>query len=310
MKAKEYLVIVGFALIGAVCRGAGTDATGKEETGGKPVEVREQGETLAGLEGVLVSTGFGLPDVIKCAGVSEKEFRAEMKTLLSKHGIKTYSFEEYEESNRMPVLVLQVSAVECKEQAGHYAVFMKLGLWQRVMLLTEPMRSDSAMTWQAASEGVMSKDFLYQDVKGMWEQLAAKFINDFPGAIPMAAAVKGKSEIDELERGVLYWVMCTNPDCGHKWQMDRKDYFIYLREHQDPMVFAPPGIVCPKCGEASGYRGVKCEKCGAMFLRGTVAHDYADRCPECGHSETEALRKEARSRDEQMAPKAEERNNK
>ncbi len=295
MKAKKYLVIVGLALVCAFGSGASMDATGKEETGGKPEKVYEQDETLAGLEGVLVSTGFGLPDVIKCAGVSEKEFRAEMKTLLSKHGIKIYSVEEYEKSNRMPVLVLQVSAVECKE-AGKYAVFMKLGLWQRVMLLTEPMRSNSAMTWQAASEGMMNKEYLYDELKGMWKQLAARFINDFPGAIPMAAAVKGKSEIDELERGVLYWVMCTNSDCGHKWQMARKDYLIYLREHQDPMELAPPGIVCPKCGEASGYRGVKCKKCGTMFLRGTVAHDYADRCPECGHSETEALRKEARKK--------------
>jgi len=310
MKARNYLVIVGLALICAVGRGASMDATGKEEGGGEPEKVYEQDETLDGLEGVLVSTGFGLPDVIKCAGVSEKEFRSEMKTLLSKHGIKVYSFGEYEESNRMPALVLQVSAVECKEQAGHYAVFMRLGLWQRVMLLTEPMRSDSAMTWQVSSRGMMNKEFLYDELKSMWEQLAAKFINDFPGAIPKAAAVKGKSEIDELERGVLYWVMCTNPDCEHKWQMDRKDYFMYMREHQDPMVLEAPAFVCPKCSEASGYRAVKCEKCGLIFIRGTVAHDYADRCPECGHSKTEVLRKEARSRDEQMAPKAEEKNNK
>lgn len=296
MKAKKYLVIVGLALVCAFGSGAAIEGRGKEEAGGKAEKVYEQDETLAGLEGVLVSMGFGLPDVIKCAGVSEEEFRSEMKTLLSKHGIKTYSVEEYEESNRTPVLVLQVSALECKEQAGKYAVFMKLGLWQRVMLLTEPMRSNSAMTWQAASEGMMNKEYLYDELKGMWKQLAAKFINDFPGAIPMAAAVKGKSEIDELERGVLYWVMCTNPDCENKWQMDRKDYFIYLREHQDPMELAPRGIVCSKCDEASGYRAIKCEKCELIFIRGTVAHDYADRCPECGHSETGALRREAKKK--------------
>jgi hypothetical protein len=296
MKAKKYLVMVGLALVGAVCSGAAIEGRGEEEAGGKPVEVREQGETLDGLEGILVSTGFGLPDVIKCAGVSEKDFRAEMKTLLTKHGIKVYSVEEHEESNRTPVLVMQVSALECKEQAGHYAVFMRLGLWQRVMLLTEPMRSDSAMTWQTWSWGMMNKEFLYNQLKSMWKQLAAKFINDFPGAVPMAAAVKAKSEIDELEHGVLYWVMCTNPECEHKWQMDRKDYLIYLREHQDPMEFAPPGIVCPKCSEVHGYRAVKCEKCELIFIRGTVAHDYADRCPECGHSKTRRLRREARKK--------------
>lgn len=294
MKAKNYLVMVGLALIGVAASGAGMDATGKEESGGKLGEVYEQGETLDGLEGVLVSTGFGLPEDIKAAGISEKQFRKEMETLLGKHGIKTYSFVEYEESNRMPVVGLEVSAVECKEQAGRYAVFMRLGLWQRVMLLTEPMRSDSAMTWQASSWGMMNKDFLYEDLKSMWEQLAEKFIRDFPGTVPMAAAEKGKSEIDELERGVLYWVMCTNPDCEHKWQMDRKDYLIYLREHQDPMVLAAPAIVCPKCSEAHGYRAVKCEKCELIFIRGTVPHDFADRCPNCSHSKTERLRKEAR----------------
>jgi hypothetical protein len=158
------------------------------------------------------------------------------------------------------------------------------------------MRPVSAMTWQTWSWGMMNKEFLYDQLKSMWKQLAAKFINDFPGAVPMAAAVKAKSEIDELERGVLYWVMCTNPECEHKWQMDRKDYLIYLREHQDPMDLAPPGIVCPKCSEADGYRAVKCEKCNLIFIRGTVPHDYADRCPECGHSETEVLRKEARKK--------------
>jgi hypothetical protein len=259
MKAKKYLVMVGLALVCAVGRGAAIEGRGKEEAGGKPVEVREQGETLDGLEGVLVTTGIGLPEEIKAVGVSEARFRAKMKAMLSEHGIKTYSVKKYEESNRMPLLVLEVSSVGCKEQDGRYEVFMRLGLRQRVMLLTEPMRSVSAMTWQASSRGMMNKEFLHDDLKGMWEQLAEEFIRDFPGAVPV----------------VQYW-------------------YRYLRGHKAPKELGPPGIVCAKCSEASGYRAVKCEKCELIFIRGTVPHDYADRCPECGHSKTEVLRKEAR----------------
>ena len=127
---------------------------------------------------------------------------------------------------------------------------------------------------------MMNKDFLYQDLKTMWEQLAEKFIGDFPGAVPV----------------VLYWVMCTNPDCEHKWQMDRKDYIMYLKENQDPMSMMAPAIVCPSCGEEGGYRAEKCEKCGLIFIRGSVPQDFADRCPECSHSKTEKLRKETRKK--------------
>ncbi len=304
MKVIKYLVLAGAVLI-SVAASAAINAMDKEESGGGSAEVYEQRETLAGLEGVLVSGGFRLPDEINGAGVLKKRILTEIEKLLGQHGIRTYSFETYKKSNRMPVVVFEISSVECPGRAGRYAVWARLALWQRVMLLTEPAKSYSAMTWQAWNYGTASKDFLYEDLMGMWEELALKFIKDFP-VVRRAVVVKERaSGIEQLKRGVLYWVKCTNPECEHEWQMDRKDYFMYLRDHQDPMVLAAPAIACPKCSEASGYRSEKCEKCGTMFLRGSVAHDFADRCPECGHSRTEVLRREARNRDKRMAPKAE-----
>jgi DNA-directed RNA polymerase subunit RPC12/RpoP len=305
MKMIKYLVFSGAVLISVSAGGVGMDVTGKKEPGSGPAEVYEQRDTLDGLEGVLVSGGFRLPDEISGAGVLKKRILTEIEKLLGQHGIRTYSFEEYKKSNRMPVVVFEISSIECPGRAGRYAVWARLALWQRVTLLTEPSKSYSAMTWQAWNYGTASKDFLYEDLMGMWEELALKFIKDFPGVRRAVVVEERASGIEQLKRGVLYWVKCTNPKCEHEWQMDRKDYFMYLRDHQNPMVLAAPAVACPKCSEASGYRSEKCEKCGTMFLRGSVPHDFADRCPECGHSRTEVLRREARNRDKRMEPKAE-----
>ncbi len=61
----------------------------------------------------------------------------------------------------------------------------------------------------------------------------------------------------------------------------------------DPMAMVAPPVVCKKCGEQSVFRAEKCQNpdCGIVFLRGSVPGDFADRCPECGRSETEESRK-------------------
>ena len=104
-----------------------------------------------------------------------------------------------------------------------------------------------------------------------------------------------KGTLDSLKRGEeMYWIKCRNPECEHEWQMDKKDYFVYLRENQDPMSMMAPAIVCPSCGEEGGYRSEKCEKCGLVFERGSVVNDFADRCPDCSFSKTEQKRKDRR----------------
>lgn len=116
------------------------------------------------------------------------------------------------------------------------------------------------------------------------------------GIITYATRPRSTGGIESIKRGTAtVWVKCRNPDCEHAWQMDKRDYFEYLKEHQDPMSLTAPAIVCPECGEESGYRAEKCENCGLVFERGAVPGDFVDRCPKCGYSATEEARKKARS---------------
>jgi predicted RNA-binding Zn-ribbon protein involved in translation (DUF1610 family) len=112
------------------------------------------------------------------------------------------------------------------------------------------------------------------------------------GIITYATRSGGGGGVESIKRGTeMYWIKCRNPDCEYAWQMDKRDYFEYLKEHGDPASLRPPAVVCPKCGEESGYRAEKCENCGLVFERGSVRGDFADRCPKCGYSKTEEMRK-------------------
>jgi len=90
------------------------------------------------------------------------------------------------------------------------------------------------------------------------------------------------------------WAKCKNENCGAAYQISMKYYFRYLKKHQDPMSMKPPNLVCKKCGKESIYRAEKCGKCGLVFKRGAVPHDFADRCPTCKYSKTEDRRRRAR----------------
>lgn len=111
--------------------------------------------------------------------------------------------------------------------------------------------------------------------------------------------------IESIKRGEMIWVKCDNTECEAEYQMDKRDYFEYLQGHPptseqfvammaDPNMRATTPLVCKDCKQESVYRGEKCDKCGIVFIRGTVRHDFADRCPECDYSRTETQRREAR----------------
>jgi flagellar basal body-associated protein FliL len=53
-------------------------------------------------------------------------------------------------------------------------------------------------------------------------------------------------------RAITIQLKCSNPDCGHEWQMDMEDYTAYVREHEGP-TRERPAIACPKCGKKSGF---------------------------------------------------------
>ena len=94
------------------------------------------------------------------------------------------------------------------------------------------------------------------------------------------------------------WVKCKGPDCGAEYQMSQTAYYEYLRKHRDPASPEPPSPVCKVCGQKSIALAVKCEKCGSVFFKGTVPHDFADKCPKCNYSKTEEERKKARQQEQ------------
>jgi hypothetical protein len=99
--------------------------------------------------------------------------------------------------------------------------------------------------------------------------------------------------IDDIPEGEMIWIKCNNPSCKAEYQMGKKAYFEYIQENMNPMAMVAPPVVCKECGEQSGLRAEKClnPDCGVVFFRGSVPNDFADRCPECGRSETEESRK-------------------
>lgn len=100
----------------------------------------------------------------------------------------------------------------------------------------------------------------------------------------------GDGGIDTIKGGKMLWIKCRDPKCENTWQMDNKAYFEYIEKNRIGMTV--PALECPKCKGKTGYLAEKCEKCGTIFER-AVTNDYADRCPKCGYSAMEELRKKA-----------------
>jgi len=105
-----------------------------------------------------------------------------------------------------------------------------------------------------------------------------------------------KYGIESIKRGEMIWVKCSNPDCGHEYQMDKRDYLEYIQKHMDPMMMTISALPCPKCGQESVYRAVKCSKCETVFFANSVRGDFSDRCPKCGYRQIEEDRKKAKAR--------------
>ena len=111
------------------------------------------------------------------------------------------------------------------------------------------------------------------------------------GAITVMTRDKSEG-VEGLDPTEMIWVKCSNEDCEAEYEVSKKDYYTYMQENRDPMSMLPPPMRCKECGEESCLQAIKCESCGLLFFKGTVPHDFADRCPECKFSKTEQVRKE------------------
>jgi len=122
---------------------------------------------------------------------------------------------------------------------------------------------------------------------------------------------------------------CVNPKCGFVKEYSSEGYSKLIQkaneewmkqqgievpkspqgQPMDPMMmgmmgmgmmlppWGQPGypLVCPKCGERTFYRHIKCAKCGALFME-DYEKNPPDKCPKCGYSRIEERRKEARAK--------------
>ncbi len=102
----------------------------------------------------------------------------------------------------------------------------------------------------------------------------------------------GSSEIRKVVGASGIWMLCENPDCEAAYEITPEEFRELVRAKGvmlGPKVMEQLAFVCKECGQETAYRGMKCQKCGALFIQETVAGDYSDRCPECGYSAIEEM---------------------
>ena len=62
------------------------------------------------------------------------------------------------------------------------------------------------------------------------------------------------------EKTVL--LKCSEPSCGHAFEMDMREYFEWVQKKSPPRSLTAPPFACPKCGEETAYRALKDEETG------------------------------------------------
>jgi len=113
------------------------------------------------------------------------------------------------------------------------------------------------------------------------------------GLITFARRSGGSGGIDDIPDDKMTWVKCSNPSCKAEYEMGEKQYQKDMRERFNPMA-PPPPLACEKCGKDSVFKACKCANpsCGIIFIRGIAGqNDHQDRCPDCGQSEIEEIRR-------------------
>ncbi len=108
----------------------------------------------------------------------------------------------------------------------------------------------------------------------------------------------GGSEIAEAAQAGGIWMLCENPDCEAAYEVTEEEFLELMRSKGRPglRMISQLAFRCKKCGQETAYRGMKCPKCGALFIKEDVMGDYADRCPECGYSAIEEMLKSKRAK--------------
>lgn len=114
------------------------------------------------------------------------------------------------------------------------------------------------------------------------------------------------------------YMLCTNEQCGQNWELTQEEMEKLFTEEE--MLMLPdanyleamadanvkdfnhphdfmlgPGFERPKeckfCNQKTAFIAEKCMNCEHVFIPNYTSEDYPDRCPQCGYSYYEELRK-------------------
>lgn len=179
MKAKKYLVsALTLALCGGIAISARPSAFADKEFTEKSAELIKQTgrDTLAGLEGVMVSVEFLEPEVEKY-GLTRQILQTDTELRLRRNGIRIVSEEELKQALGGPILVIEVLTTTVKE-INLAAVSMRVELRQNVMLKRDPTIVCFADTWREKSVMLIGLKKL-KNIRESVQDMVDVFINDY-----------------------------------------------------------------------------------------------------------------------------------
>jgi DNA-directed RNA polymerase subunit M/transcription elongation factor TFIIS len=112
------------------------------------------------------------------------------------------------------------------------------------------------------------------------------------GCIAVAAAItiitsRGGSDGSKTVGQIQF--LCVNPQCGNAFESNGEE--INKQKGEGISMADMPPVKCPKCGQDSAYAAIKCEKCGNIFIPNYDDPKEYDKCPKCGYSKDEQLKK-------------------
>lgn len=250
-----------------------------------------QRDALAGLEGVYVFVEGFKPNTEKY-GLNSEMIKAGVEFQLRQHGVKVLSDAGMLLAENHPRLYINLYP-HIDEKVGIVSVSISVELHEYVMLIRSTSKVANAVTWKSRTLSIRESnrpDKLKEDIKDR----VGRFINSYLAVNPKQKRKGQKvlSTIDSIQETKLTWVLCRNDECKAAYQMGLREYFEYIQANANPMGPAPT-LTCKKCGKQTVFRAFKCKNpdCGIVFVAGSVPNDFHDRCPKCGHSETEEIRK-------------------
>lgn len=251
--------------------------------------------TLEGLKGVYPKVLLFPREGVRLPLVTERTLQTAMELELRKAGIKILNDPNDPEAGlTMTITIDKVKGFPL------YSVGALVSLSQNVGLLRNPKLQTHGATWPLFPTPITycaGEDVLEDMLKNVVVDHSKKFCDDYFAANQKTQALKPKARpgtIDSIPDDKMTWMKCNNPQCKAEYEMSLKGYYKSIQKRMDLRSLMTPALICKKCGKPSIYKAYKCGNpgCGIVFLSNSVPNDFADRCPKCGRSETEEMRKE------------------